>query len=606
MWWWLACAAPVIDEVPVPDTEVVPDAPDTDVVDTDVVDTAVDCDLDDDGHRGRACAGPDCDDADATVYPGAVEVPYDGVDQDCSGADLVDVDGDGAVQGVDCDDADASFGPHAADVPYDGIDQDCDGRDLIDVDGDGFGAELAGGSDCDDADPDANPDAMEHIDRQDDDCDGAVDRLRIDAGWVARTSGSVADTRIGAIDNLAVGDVTGDGLDDLIVGAPVYSTWTGRAYVLDGADVASWTGDVETDAAIVLPAESGADQLGYLPQRLGDVDGDGVVDLVLGARNGGVGIGRAYLLLGGGGWSSLTGAEAVVDADVDGGTLGWGSDASADVDGDGYADWAIGDGGAAGGAGRVGLFLTPPSGAADLADADVTWSGAAGAAFGQTVVEGDLDGDGYAEVLVGAPETDDDAGAVYVLAGGAVASGDGATLAAWSVTGAGTGKLGQNSRAIATPADLDDSGSPEWVVADYQGASTVYVFADPSPGAYDAEDATLQVGASGTTLGSAAHTGDLDDDGIPDLVLGGLGDSTRYPAGGSVWVVWGGPDLFDVTSIDRAAAGAVVESDGAERNLGTAAVVGPDWTGDGTPDLAVISSWDSAKAVRGGSLFVLP
>lgn len=82
----------------------------------------------------------DCNDNDATVYPGATEVPDDGIDQDCDGADAitpppVDADGDGYAVDVDCNDRDASINPGATDIPNDGIDQNCDGADLVVGDG---------------------------------------------------------------------------------------------------------------------------------------------------------------------------------------------------------------------------------------------------------------------------------------------------------------------------------------------------------------------------------------------------------------------------------------------------------------------------------------
>ncbi len=82
---------------------------------------------------GYALDYPDCDDTDPSVYPGAVETWYDGVDNDCDGgANDDDADGDGAdaevVGGEDCDDTDAGIHPDAVDVCGSGVDEDCDGE----------------------------------------------------------------------------------------------------------------------------------------------------------------------------------------------------------------------------------------------------------------------------------------------------------------------------------------------------------------------------------------------------------------------------------------------------------------------------------------------
>ncbi|MGA1867755.1 MAG: MopE-related protein [bacterium] len=90
----------------------------------------------------------DCDDTDAGIYPGATEICDDGIDQDCDGSDFscaqasydMDDDGDGVTENEgDCDDTDASIYPGAPEIYDDGIDQDCDGRDPISTDSDGDG-----------------------------------------------------------------------------------------------------------------------------------------------------------------------------------------------------------------------------------------------------------------------------------------------------------------------------------------------------------------------------------------------------------------------------------------------------------------------------------
>lgn len=129
--------------------------------------TFVSADVDGDGLIAQQYGGDDCDDTNAELGAVTDEIPYDGLDQDCDGADLTDVDADGAngvdAGGKDCDDADATINPKAAEVCGDGIDQDCAGGDLdcadvTDTDLDGLDSDsltddgeriVAGGCACD-------------------------------------------------------------------------------------------------------------------------------------------------------------------------------------------------------------------------------------------------------------------------------------------------------------------------------------------------------------------------------------------------------------------------------------------------------------------------
>ena len=187
---------------------------DKDSADTDLPDDPVD--LDGDGYSEDE---GDCDDGDAASYPGADEVWYDGVDQNCDQLDDYDQDGDGTPLETDCDDANPDISPDAAEV-CDGIDNDCnDAVDeageleaYADVDADGFGTgealglfcDLPAGTasnpdDCDDTNAAVSPVAEELCDGVDNDCDARVDADALDGTLV------YDDTDLDGFGNAATG-----------------------------------------------------------------------------------------------------------------------------------------------------------------------------------------------------------------------------------------------------------------------------------------------------------------------------------------------------------------------------------------------------------------
>ena len=134
------------------------------------------------------------------------------------------------------------------------------------------------------------------------------------------------------------GDVNGDGYADVVVGARGYSSSTGRAYVYLGGP-----GGLATTAATTLTGEATSDYFGCSVATAGDVNGDGYADVVVGAR-GYSGQHRAGVRVSGwGGASGLaTTAATTLTGEAANDFFGSSVATAGDVNGDGYADVVVG------------------------------------------------------------------------------------------------------------------------------------------------------------------------------------------------------------------------------------------------------------------------
>ncbi len=207
------------------------------------------------------------------------------------------------------------------------------------------------------------------------------------------------------------GDVNGDGYGDVIVGAFGYEGNTGRAYVFDGS-----AGGVSSTATTTLTGEARSSAFGASVSGAGDVNGDGYDDVIVGAYSYGSRMGRAYVYAGSPAGVSSTATTTLTGAASED-RFGVSVSGAGDTNGDGYDDVIVGDYGYSSGAGLAHVYAGSASGVST--SAATTLTGTADY-YGHSVSgAGDVNGDGYGDVIVGAYGYGPGQGRAYVYLGSA-------------------------------------------------------------------------------------------------------------------------------------------------------------------------------------------
>lgn len=570
-------------------------------------------DLDADGYgdplaRREACAPPpvcvdnddDCDDTQGTMFPGNPE-SCDYLDNDCNGTvdegvtipyyRDVDADGYGDAADVtqdcslpsgysavdtDCDDVDAAISPAASEICMDDLDNNCDGTsvpcglsgivDLDNADARFFGATASDFSGTSVSGGDFNKDGFADV------VIGAFgnDDGGAEAGAVYVMYGPLAgDYSLATPDLVLVGeeagdnagytvstagDYNGDGRDDILVGSWANDTTAadaGAVYLVHGGDA----GTLDLSVADgIFWGEAAGDQAGFSASSAGDTDGDGYGDILIGgwgADGGGSLSGGAWLVRGPYvGNLTLGAADAEITGATAGDLAGYSVSTAGDTDGDGYDDVIIGGYGANAAAGKAWLLRGPLS-SMSLSSATAVFTGeVAGDNAGASVsTAGDTDGDGNADVIIGAYLHDyggTNTGAAYVVFG--PMSG---TIALSTADSKVTGEDSDDNAgwSVASAGDMDGDGQDDLLIGAFRedaggnGAGAAYLVYGPPTAALSLRSADAKmVGteANGYAANSVAVVGDTDGDGKADIIVGGPYSDNGGPyLGGISWLVQG-------------------------------------------------------------------
>jgi hypothetical protein len=415
-----------------------------------------------------------------------------------------------------------------------------------------------------------------------------------DRGWSGSTSGALRRRWVTDSDQAAArlgysvgtaGDVNGDGYADVIVGAFRYDNphnAEGRAFVYHGSAAGlsttpQWT--AESDQAFA--------RLGYSVGTAGDVNGDGYADVIVGAHrydNGEDDEGRAFVYHGSAAGLSTT-PDWTAESNQAFAEFGSSVGTAGDVNGDGYADVIVG----ALDYGNGGQAFVYQGSAAGLSTTPEWTAGANqdNATFGTSVgTAGDVNGDGYADVIVGARNYDNgvtDEGGAFVFHGSAAGL---STILDWRAEP--NRNFSYFGTSVGTAGDVNGDGYADVIVgansySDGQvGEGWAFVFHGSAAGLSTTPDWTAESNKESAYFGTSVGTaGDVNRDGYADVVVGANQLSNGQDLEGWAFVYQGSAAGLTTTADQTA------ESNQAYALFGTSVGTAGDVDGDGYADVIV-------------------
>ncbi|MBP6874475.1 MAG: FG-GAP repeat protein [Candidatus Eisenbacteria bacterium] len=464
-----------------------------------------------------------------------------------------------------------------------------------DVNGDGFADVIIGIHDYDDPDDDEGK-AVVYL--------GCVAGLRTSPSWSVQSN--QANAKMGT-SVASAGDVNGDGFADVLVGCYQYTndlTHEGRAYLFCGSATGlsttpDWTGE----------GNQAYSCYGISVALAGDVNGDGYGDIIIGASshdNGQTEEGRAYAYYG-----SATGLSTTPswtkELDQAGASFGYSVATAGDMNGDGYADVIIGAIYYDNGQQDEGAAFAYAGSASGLS-ASYFWSAEsdqADAWFGSSVATaGDVNGDGFSDVIVGCDSYDNgqiDEGRAYVYNGAGSRTAD---TAAWTMEGNQT--TASAGKSVRTAGDVNGDGYSDVIVGipyytngpeTYEGLACVYLGSRTGLAASPAW--SVEGNQANAGLGwSVSTAGDVNGDGYSDVIVGAYYYSHGESAEGAAFVYHGSASGLSTTPAWT------VEGNASGIEFGSSVSTAGDVNGDGYADVIVGAPYYGNGQTREGRAYV--